>query len=95
MYVLKLDGTPVKVKIGLVAPLYTPPSVTFTKLPLLFSCHWYVKPVPVADTLKLVVFPSQIVALVGEVVITGAKSSVSKAEAEVVEGLQTPDTTTR
>ena len=50
---------------------------------------------PVAVAVKLVVFPSQIVAFEGEVVITGDSSSVNKADAEVVDGLHVPETTTR
>ena len=45
-----------------------------------------------AETLKLVLAPSQMVTLVGELVTTGAVFTVRLAAAEVAAGVQVPDT---
>ena len=48
--------------------------------------------VPVAETLKLVLAPSQMVTLFGELVTTGAVFTVKVAAAEVAAGVHVPET---
>ena len=59
---------PVMVKVAVVAPLYTPPLETgfHEAPPFVLTCHWYPNgPVPPAATLKVVLLPAQMVALLG------------------------------
>ena len=57
------------VSVAVVAPEIFPPSTKFT-IPFL---HWYVKLLPVAETVKLAELPTHAVWLVGSVMIIGGK----------------------
>ena len=77
------------VSVALVAPemLLNPDPV--------FSCHWYVNPVPVAAAVKLALVPSQTAVLIGSVVMAGGASTVITAGFEATVGAQVPVTSTR
>ena len=81
--------------VAVVTLLYTPPFDKFVNPTPVSSCHWYVKLVPVADTLKLVEVPSHCVMSEGSKVTTGSVLTVNVPAVEVAEGVHAPETTTR
>ena len=81
--------------VAVVTLLYTPPFDKFVNPTPASSCHWYVKLVPVAVTVKLVEVPSHCVTSDGSKVTTGSVFTVNVPAVEVTEGVHVPETTTR
>jgi len=63
--------------------------------PSVLNCHWYVKPAPVAITLKLVLLPAPTVESDGWLVMAGAMFTDNVAAEEVALGVHEPLTTQR
>ena len=86
-----VDGGALMLRVAVVVPVYRPLSRRLTNPLPLFSCHWYVSPVPTAVTSKLVPTVSQVVMSEGCVKIRGEVLTVKTAASDAVNAVQVPE----